>query len=148
MSEKILRRLKVLAATAEQERESIPTRTFFHIGPAEVLEPFGEVLPLLSWIDDNLGRFALSTAPSTSWGRIHPPPLVFSLPHRAIAVRDGLFIVTGPGKDRAEKHPDGRGTIHIVHLGHGQSLWSSPIAKAHIYRIDGGQSQVVAPVKV
>ena len=34
MSEKILRRLKVLADSAE--REALPTRKFFHIGNAEV----------------------------------------------------------------------------------------------------------------
>src|SRR4051794_18555724 len=78
MSEKILRRLKVLTDTAE--KEALPTRKFFHIGNAEVIEPYGEMLPLLSWVDDNLSRYVLSTAPSTSWGRIRPAPLVFSLP--------------------------------------------------------------------
>jgi hypothetical protein len=143
MSEKILRRLKVLADTAE--KEALPTRKFFHIGNAEVIEPYGEMLPLLSWVDDNLSRYVLSTAPSTSWGRIRPAPLVFSLPNRQIAARDGLFLVTGAGQDRAEPHPAGKGTIHIVYLGQPGTLWTGGIARAYIYRLEGVQTKGVLP---
>lgn len=143
MSERILRRLKVLSDSAE--KEAIPSRKFFHVGNAEVIEPYGECLPLLSWVDDNLSRYVLSTAPSTSWGRIRPPPLIYSLPNRQIAAKDGLFLVTGVGEDRAEPHPAGKGTIHIVHLGHVGTLWTGAIAKAYLYRLEGMQSKGVLP---
>ena len=143
MSEKILRRLKVLADSAE--KEALPTRKFFHIGNAETIDPYGEVLPLLSWVDDNLSRYVLSTAPSTSWGRIKPSPLIFSLPNRQVANKDGLFLVTGAGQDRAEPHPQGKGTIHIVYLGHGGTLWTGSIARAYLYRLEGVQSKGVLP---
>ena len=145
MSEKILRRLKVLTDSAE--KEALPTRKFFHIGNVEIIEPYGEVLPLLSWVDDNLSRYVLSTAPSTSWGRIRPAPLVFTLPNRQIAAKDGLFIVTGPGEDRAEPHPQGKGTIHIVHLGSTTPIWTGPIARAYVYRLEGVQSKAVLGAK-
>jgi hypothetical protein len=144
MSEKIVRRLKVLSESAE--REAIPARKFFHIGNAEIIEPYGEVLPLLSWVDDNLSRFVLSTAPSTSWGRIRPPPLVLSLPNRQVAVRDGIFLVTAPGDDRAEPHPAGKGTIHIVHLGQPTEMWTG-VARAYLYRLEGMQTRGVLGAK-
>jgi hypothetical protein len=100
MSDKIIRRLMVLADSAE--REAIPSRKFFHIGNAGVIEPYGEVLPLLAWVDDNLSRYVLATAPSPSWGRIKPPPLVMTLPNRQVAARDGIFLVTASGEEAQE----------------------------------------------
>jgi hypothetical protein len=140
MSDKIIRRLKVLADSAE--REAIPSRKFFHIGNAGVIEPYGEVLPLLAWVDDNLSRYVLATAPSPSWGRIKPPPLVMTLPNRQVAARDGIFLVTASGEDRAERHPSGKGTIHIVFLGQPGPLWVG-LARAYIYRLEGMQTKGV-----
>ena len=145
VSDKILRRLKVLTDAAE--KEALPTRKFFHIGNAEIIEPYGEMLPLLSWVDDNLSRFVLSTAPSTSWGRMKPPPLIFTLPNRQIAEKDGLFLVTSAGEERAEPHPPGKGTIHIVHLGAPGPIWAGGIARAYLYRLEGVQSKGVLPPK-
>jgi len=116
----------------------VPRRRFFTIGTPTIIEPYGEVLPLLSQVRDDLARFVLSTAPSASWGRLSPPPLVFTLPHRAIAPRDGIFIVTGEGTDRTEPHPTGRGMVHLVHLGLRGPLWTGP-ARPHLYRLDAMQ---------
>ena len=117
----------------------IPRRRYFTIGTPTLVEPYGEVLPLLSRVRDDLARFVLSTAPSASWGRLSPPPLVFTLPHRDVAPHDGIFIVTGDGTDRTEPHPEGRAMVHLVHLGLRGPLWSGH-ARPHLYRLDGMQS--------
>ncbi|GAC1584326.1 MAG: hypothetical protein NVS3B20_14310 [Polyangiales bacterium] len=146
MSEKIVRHLRVLTESAE--KEAVPSRKFFHVGNPAQVPPYGEVLPLLSWVDDNLSRFVLSSAPSASWGRAHPLPIVITLPNRQVAVKDGIFLVSAEGTDRAEPHPGGTGTIHIVHLGQTGELWRG-VAKVYLYRLDGMQTKGVLghPVK-
>jgi len=137
MSDRIGRRLKVLTAGAEYV--VVPRRRFFTIGSPTEVEPYGEVLPLRSHVDDDLARFVLSSAPHTSWGRLSPPPLVFTLPHREVAVGDGIFLVTGEGADRTDPHPEGgKGRVHLVHLGQRAPLWVAP-ARPHVYRLDAMQ---------
>ena len=136
MSGRIGRRLKMFAVAPD--RALMPRRRYFTVGAAADVEPYGEVLPLRSHVDDDLARFVLSTAPHTSWGRLSPPPLVFTLPHREIAAGDGLFLVSGDGADRTEEHPGGRGRLHLVHLGQRAPLWSSP-ARPHLYRLEAMQ---------
>lgn len=123
---------------AGDEPVTVPRKRFFTIGSPTAIEPYGEVLPLLSHVHDDLARFVLSSAPSTSWGHISPPPLVFTLPHRIIAPRDGIFLVTGEGQDRRDPHPEGRGLVHLVHLGQRGELWHGT-AKPHLYRLDAVQ---------
>lgn len=133
-----MRRLKVLGARPETGAPPLPRRRFFTIGKPERIEPYGEVLALLSHVNDNLARFVLSTAPWTSWGRLAPPTFVFSLPSREIAPRDGIFLVTEAGDDRTEPNPEGAGRLHLVHLGQRAPLWAGP-ARPHLYRIDASQ---------
>lgn len=130
-----MKRLKVIAG---DQPVVVPRRRFFTVGAPSLIDPYGEVLPLLSHVHDDLARFVISTAPSTSWGHIAPPPLVFTLPHRVIAPRDGVFLVTGDGVDRTEPHPEGRGVVHLVHLRRSDRLWSGP-SRPHIYRLDAKQ---------
>lgn len=124
--------------TAPSERVVVPRRRFFTIGSPTEVEPYGEVLPLRSHVNDDLAHFVLSNAPHTSWGRLAPPPLVFTLPHRQIAIGDGIFLVTGDGADRTEAHPEGKGRVHVVHLGQRAPLWQPP-ARPHLYRLDAMQ---------
>ena len=140
----VLKRLTVLKEDAD--KEPLPQRKYFHIGQPEVLDDVGECVPMISWVDDNLSRFVLSTAPSTSWGRIRPAPLIMSLPNRQIAAKDGIFLVSGAGDDRAEPHPGGKGTIHIVYLGQHGELWSG-LARAYVYRLEGMQTKGVLGAK-
>lgn len=133
LADRIGKRLKVL--TAPDARVVVPRRRFFTVGVPAHIEPYGEVLPLLSRVRDDLARFVLSTAPSASWGHISPPPLVFTLPRREVQPGDGIFIVTGDGADRTEPHPEGRGMVHLVHLGQRGPLWIAP-ARPHLYRLD------------
>ena len=88
---RLLRHLNVLREEAEQQ--AVPNRKFFAIGNASEIEGYGETLPLLSWVDDNLSRFVIANAPSTSWGRVLPPPFVYTLPNMIIKPRDGIFLV-------------------------------------------------------
>ena len=125
---------------APPERAVVPRRRFFTIGTVTEVEPYGEVLPLRSHVSDDLSRFVLSTAPHTSWGRLSPPPLVFTLPHRQIAIGDGIFLVTGEGADRTEANPDGQGAVHLVHLHQRAPLWEAP-ARPHLYRLDAMQTR-------
>lgn len=135
MVDRIGRRLKMIAG---DEHVVVPRRRFFTVGTATTIEPYGEVLPLLSHVDDDLGRFVVSTAPSASWGRITPAPLVFTLPRRVVAPHDGIFLVTREGADRKEPHPEGRGVVHLVHLGQRGPLWHGT-ARPHLYRLDAMQ---------
>src|SRR5260370_7712519 len=92
------------------------------MGNPSHIDGYGETLPLLSWVDDNLSRFVLSNAPSTSWGRVSPPPFVYALPNIAVKPKDGIFLVTGPGEDRTLPHPSGEGELKIIFLNRAQSL--------------------------
>jgi hypothetical protein len=144
MSEKrsLLRHLNVLRDEAEQQ--PVPNRKFFAIGNPSHIEGYGETLPLLSWVDDNLSRFVISNAPSTSWGRVSPPPFVYSLPNIAIQPRDGIFLVTGMGEDRSEPHPSGEGTIKIVFLNRSEDLWPHGLHSVYLYRLEGLQTKRIA----
>jgi hypothetical protein len=133
----VLKRLSVLQADAA--REPIPQRKFFHIGQPELMDDVGECIPMLSWIDDNLSRFVLSDGPSSSWGRGSPPPHVIALPNRAVKPGDGIFLVTGEGEDSATPHPEGKGSMHFVHLGVPGKLWDRGLVKLYVYRLEGVQ---------
>src|SRR5437870_4211325 len=114
----VLKRLTVLAADAD--KEPLPQRKFFHIGQPEILDDVGECIPMISWVDDNLSRFVVTDAPSSAWNRAAPSrsaARLFPLPNRAIKVEDGLFLISGAGHDHAVPHPNGKGSIHFVHLG-------------------------------
>src|SRR5215472_8869176 len=97
---RLVRHLKVLADRADTG----PVRAlkFFAIGdPAEV-EGDGEVVPLLSFVDDNLSRYVVSNGPSHAWGHANPPPWVVALPNREVKAKDGVFLLTAAGEDRDE----------------------------------------------
>jgi hypothetical protein len=138
----LIRRLNVLKDEAEQT--PVPTRKFFAIGNAGVIEGYGETLPLLSWIDDNLSRFVIANAPSTSWGRVSPAPFIYALPNIPIKPKDGIFLVTGPGADRTEPNPSGEGELKIVFLNSSEMLWSGGLREVYIYRLDGLQKRRIA----
>jgi hypothetical protein len=133
----VLKRLSVLREDAD--REPLPQRKFFHIGQPEVMDDLGECIPMISWVDDNLSRFIVSDAPSSAWARATPRVKLFPLPNRAVKVEDGLFLVTGAGQDHASPHPNGKGSIHFVHLGSAEPLWDKGAAKLYVYRLDGVQ---------
>jgi hypothetical protein len=146
---KLIRHLKVL--TAKAEAGPVPTLKFFSIGdPAEV-EGEGEVLPILSWVEDNLSRYVVSDAPSTQWGRGTPPPFVRALPNRAVKKKDAIFLLSASGEDRDEPNPAGEGRIHFVHLGvaqaagHAGRLWSTPGQRIYVYKLDAVQTRALLP---
>jgi hypothetical protein len=136
-SPRILRRLTVLTDSAD--KEPVPQRKYFHIGQPEVLDDVGECVPMISWVDDNLSRFVISDGPTTAWGKGSPRPNILPLPNHAVRSKDGLFLVTGPGTDTSTPHPDGKGTIHFIHLGLTHNLWDKGLTKIYVYRLDGVQ---------
>src|SRR5271165_318821 len=141
----VLKRLTILREDAD--KEPVPQRKFFHLGQPEVLDDVGECIPMISWVDDNLSRYVVSDTPSSAWGRASPRPRIFPLPNRAIKVEDGLFLITGPGDDHAAPHPNGKGSIHFVHLGSSDRLWDKGLVKIYVYRLDGVQMKTVAEKK-
>ena len=141
----VLKRLTVLREDAD--REPLPQRKFFHLGQPEVLDDLGEVIPMISWVDDNLSRYVVSDTPSSAWARVSPRPRIFPLPNRAIKVEDGLFLVSGPGNDHALPHPSGKGSIHFVHLASAERLWDKGMVKVYVYRLDGVQMKTIAEQK-
>ncbi len=141
----VLRRLDVLKE--EAEKEPVPQRKFFHIGQPEVLEELGECIPMLSWVDDNLSRFVVADAPSSSWGKAASRANVIALPNHAVAVGDGIFLVTGPGADHKTPHPEGKGAMHFIHLGLAQRLWDKGIQRIYVYRLEGVQFKALAEKK-
>ena len=141
----VLKRLTVLREDAD--KEPLPQRKFFHLGQPEVLDDVGECIPMISWVDDNLSRYVVSDTPSSAWGRAAPRARIYPLPNRAIKVEDGLFLITGPGEDRAAPHPSGKGSIHFVHLGSAEKLWDKGIAKIYVYRLEGVQMKSLAEKK-
>jgi hypothetical protein len=138
----LIRHLTVLRD--DIDKGSVPAQKFFAIGNPTHIEGYGETLPLLSFVEDNLSRFVLANAPSTSWGRVSPPPLVFSLPNMAVKVKDGIFLVTGKGEDKSEPHPNGQGDLRIVFLNRPGTLWTGGIQQVFLYRLDGLQSKRIA----
>lgn len=141
----VLKRLTVLREDAD--REPVPQRKFFHIGQPEVLDDVGECIPMISWVDDNLSRYVVADAPSSAWGRGSHRVKLFPLPNRAVKVEDGLFLISGPGDDRATPHPNGKGSIHFVHLGAGERLWDRGLVKIYVYRLEGVQMKSLAEKK-
>ncbi len=133
----VLKRLTVLKEDAD--KEPLPQRKFFHIGQPEVLDDVGECVPMISWVDDNLSRFIVSDGPSSAWGKTMPRATLFPLPNRAVKVEDGLFLISGMGRDHAVPHPNGKGQIHFVHLGAPGKLWDKGLVKIYVYRLDGVQ---------
>lgn len=132
----VLKRLSVLRDDAD--KEPLPQRKFFHIGQPEVMDDVGECIPMISWVDDNLSRFLVSDGPSSTWNRT-PRPALFALPNRAVKPEDGIFLVTGSGADRSVPHPNGKGSIHFIHLGSPHPLWNKGLVKIYVYRLDGVQ---------
>jgi hypothetical protein len=140
---KLVRHLKVL--TDKAETGPVPALKSFSIGdPAEV-EGEGEVVPILSWVDDNLCRYVVSNAASSEWGRASPPPFVVTLPNRSVKKKDAVFLLTGKGSDRDEPNPSGAGTLHFVHLGSSGRLWSMRGSRIYIYKLDGVQTRALLP---
>lgn len=133
----VLKRLTVLQADAD--KEPLPQRKFFHIGQPEILDDVGECIPMISWVDDNLSRFVVADAPSSAWGRAGSRPRIFPLPNRAVKVEDGLFLISGAGHDHLVPHPNGKGSIHFVHLGAEGRIWDRGLVKIYVYRLDGVQ---------
>jgi hypothetical protein len=141
MTEKrsLLRHLSVLRDEADQQ--PVPNRKFFAIGNPTIIEGYGETLPLLSWVEESLSRFVISNAPSTSWGRVTPPPFVYALPNIAVKPKDGIFLITGPGEDRSEPHPSGEGELKIVYLNRSEPLWTGGLHNVYVYRLEGLQTK-------
>jgi hypothetical protein len=133
----VLKRLNVLQA--EAVKEPIPQRKFFHIGQPEILDELGETIPMIAWVDDNLSRFVISDGASSTWGRTSPGPKILALPNHAVKPNDGIFVVTGPGEDTTTPHPEGKGSIHFVHLGIAGKLWDKGLVKLYVYRLEGVQ---------
>jgi hypothetical protein len=52
---------------------------------------------------------------------------------------DGVFVVTGPGENTTVPHPEGKGSIHFVHLGFADKLWDKGLVKLYVYRLEGVQ---------
>jgi hypothetical protein len=138
----VLKRLTVLREDAD--KEPLPQRRFFHLGQPEVLDEIGEAIPMISWVDDNLSRYVVSDTPSSAWARTSPRPRLFPLPNRAVKVEDGLFLVTGSGDDHAVPHPNGKGSIHFIHLGSPERLWDKSVVKLYVYRLEGVQVKTLA----
>ena len=136
-SPRVLRRLTVLREDAD--KEPIPQRKYFHIGQPEIMDDIGECIPMISWVDDNLSRFVIANGPSSAWGRGAPGPTVLSLPNHAVKPNDGIFLCTGPGDHSSTPHPDGKGTIHFIHLGMPGRLWDKGLVKLYVYRLEGVQ---------
>jgi hypothetical protein len=142
---KLVRHLKVL--TDKADTGAVPSLKLFSIGdPAEV-EGAGEVVPILSWVDDNLSRYVVSNAASSTWGRSSPTPLVIALPNRAVKKKDAIFLLTGLGQDRDEPNPSGEGKLHFVHLGSPSRLWTAPGSRLYIYKLDAVQTRALLAAK-
>ncbi|HKQ70805.1 MAG TPA: hypothetical protein VJT73_15770 [Polyangiaceae bacterium] len=147
MSDKrsLLRHLKVLSDAPEEH--GVPGRKFFAIGNASHIEGYGETIALLSFVDDNLSRFVLANAPSTSWGRVSPAPFVYALPNIAVKPKDGIFLITGEGEDKSEPHPSGEGDLKIVFLNRREPLWNGGLHQVYFYRLDGLQTKRITGIR-
>jgi hypothetical protein len=143
--QKVIRRLTVLREDAD--KEPLPQRKFFHIGVPEVMEEVGECIPMIAWVDDNLSRFVVADGPSSTWGRASPPPNVFSLPNHAVKAEDGIFLITGPGADSSTPNPNGKNSIHFIHLGASHKLWDRGLVKIYVYRLEGVQFKALLEKK-
>jgi hypothetical protein len=43
------------------------------------------------------------------------------------------------GHDHAAPHPNGKGSIHFIHLGSSEPLWDKGLVKIYVYRLEGMQ---------
>jgi hypothetical protein len=147
VDEKLVRHLKVL--TDKAETGPVPSLKFFSIGDPAEIDGEGEVVPILSWVDDNLSRYVVSNAASSTWGRASPPPLVLCLPNRSVKKKDAIFLLTGSGADRDEANPlhkdSGEGRLHFVHLGSSTRLWTAAGSRIYIYKLDAVQTRALLP---
>jgi hypothetical protein len=137
----VLKRLTVLQN--EAAATPVPTRKYFHIGQPENVEEVGECVPMISWVDDNLSRYVVSEVASSSWGR-EAGALIWTLPNLAVASGEGVFLVTGAGRDESVPHPGGKGKMHFVHLGLKRPLVERGIRKLYVYRLEGVQVKGLA----
>ncbi len=135
--DRVIRRLTVLRDDAE--KEPVPQRKFFHIGQPEVLDDVGECIPMISWVDDNLSRFVIADGPSSTWGKLRGGARLFALPNYAVKAEDGIFLISGQGADSSARHPNGKGSIHFIHLGSPTPLWDKGLVKIYVYRLEGVQ---------
>ncbi len=140
---RILRHLKVLSDAVDTG--PVKAQKFFAIGNAAEVDGEGEVVPLISFVDDNLSRFVVSNAPSSSWGRAVPAPWITALPNREVKVKDAVFLLTGAGEDRDEAHPSGSGRMHFVHLGLSRRLWETTSGRLYVYRLEAVQTRAILP---
>jgi hypothetical protein len=141
MSDRAVRRLNVLQS--EAAATPVPTRKFFHSGQPEIIEDVGECVPMISWVDDNLSRFVVSTMASNRWGK-EPEGLLVNLPNWAVKQGDGVFLVTGAGTDASEPHPGGKGQMHYIHLGMHERVFARGVTKLYVYRLEGVQVKGMA----
>lgn len=140
---KLVRHLKVL--TDKAETGPVSALKSFSIGNPEEVDGEGEVVPILSWVDDNLGRYVVSNSASSEWGRASPPALIVALPNRSVKKGDAIFLLTCRGNDHQEPNPSGAGTLHFVHLGSPARLWSTLGARIFIYRLEAVQTRALLP---
>lgn len=141
MSERAVRRLQVLQN--EAAGTPVPTRKYFHIGQPELLEDLGECVPMIAWVDDNLSRYVIATAPSSSWGR-DAAALVITLPNVAVKPGEGVFVISGAGRDESQAHPSGQGKMHFVHLGLDRRFFDRGVTRLYVYRLEGVQTKGLA----
>jgi len=127
----------------EAANSPVPPRKYFHMGQPEELDEVGECLPMVALVDENLSRFVLSDAASLRWGR--DDVLLRPLPNVDVTSGDGVFLLSGPGDDRSEDHPAGKGRMHFVHLALARKLASRGITKLYLYRLDGVQVHGLKP---
>lgn len=137
----VLKRLTVLQNEAQET--PVPARKYFHLGTPEVVEDVGECVPMLSWVDDNLSRYVVSDAASSSWGR-DKNVLIRCLPNVGVKSGEGIFLVTGCGDDHSVDHPGGKGKMHFVHLDLDAPLFDRGIKKLYVYRLEGVQVKAMA----
>lgn len=141
----VLKRLNVLQN--EAQLTPVPARKYFHIGQPEVMQDVGECVPMISWVDDNLSRYVVSDAASTSWGR-DPNVLIRALPNVQVKSGEGVFVVTGCGEDESVPHPVTAGAkMHFVHLNLDADLFGDKITKLYVYKLDGVQVKALSKKK-
>jgi hypothetical protein len=138
----VIKRLTVLQN--EAQLTPVPTRKYFHVGKPEIVDDVGECVPMIAWVDDNLSRYVVSDAASTSWGR-DANVLVRCLPNIAVKNGEGVFLVTGCGADESVAHPDGRAKMHFVHLFLDERLYERGTKRLYIYKLEGVQVKLLQP---
>ena len=91
------------------------------------------VIALIYRVNSGLVDYSLS-------GRaVNVTPMIIALPNHAVKAEDGIFLISSPGEDRSVPHPEGKGTIHFIHLGAPRRLWDRGLVKVYVYRLEGVQ---------